>query len=55
MILEDVAGVDLKEKRDIRKKLVSKEPKDEKRPYEATIEVSFPWKTREEKEYKPFY
>jgi len=55
MIMEDIAGVDLKEKRDIQKKLVSKEPEDEKRPYEATIEVSFPWKIREEKEYKPFY
>jgi len=55
MMLEDVAEVDLKEKRDIQKKLVSREPEDEKRPYRATIEVSFPWKIREEREYRPFY
>lgn len=54
MMLENTAEVDLKEKRDIRKTLVSREP-DETRPYKITIRVSFPWKIREAKEYKPFY
>jgi len=53
--LEDISGIDLREEGTIRKALTSREPEDETRPVRFEIKVTFPWKVREPKEYKPFY
>jgi len=54
-MLEDIAGVNLKDEKTIRKMLTSIEPEDKTRPFGLTMKVTFPWKIRETKEYRPFY
>jgi hypothetical protein len=55
VILEEVSGVNLEEKVDIKKKMESKEPMDKSRPVKLSLQIEFPWKIREAKKYAPFY